>query len=474
MKDKSININIRNTNNNIIKDKKKRKRRSRRSKNSKKKQQALGQPIQAVGPSSVTSYPSYNNDNEAKKNAENYISPKNMLMLTNGDETKTNKNNLMLTNGDETKTNKNNLMLTNGDEAKTNKNNLMLTNGDETKKTNKTITKKTLIETPIKTPIRQYIMEKSKPIEYTQEGLMKVKTLKLLRELMKTAMPSIDDKLLKKISNENKSEAIKKFLSKYNKPSDKTTPTKFTTQSATTEPDELTPKKPVETPQPIKFTTQTATTEPPDELKQKPVQYTQEELMKMTNKKLQELINSALSNTDSKLLPKKITGKNKKEAIKEFLELYNKPSEKTTPKKFTTQVATTEPDELTPKKPVETPQPIFTTQTATTDDDSDYNMKTLHKLKDLKKEPAFKKLKTYPDQTPFFNNQKISETPKKTSSQKGRKIQFDTPEPTTTEKAINNKYNNELLAFIEQDNPDIETENAIKQILKNSISSPDA
>jgi hypothetical protein len=92
MKDKSININIRNTNNNIIKDKKKRKRRSRRSKNSKKKQQALGQPAQGYSPSSVTSYPSYNNDNEAKKNAENYISPKNMLMLTNGDESQTNKN----------------------------------------------------------------------------------------------------------------------------------------------------------------------------------------------------------------------------------------------------------------------------------------------------------------------------------------------------------------------------------------------
>lgn len=229
MKDKSININIRNTNTNILKkDKKKRKRRSRDGKN--KNKVPIGQPSQGPSQPYVTSYPSfigpqlpYNND--AMKHAEDYISPR------------TNKNQLLLTNG----------------EPETNKTKLLLTNAEPTIQSSntKSITKSRPIQTPIK---KSVIMPKSRQTQYTQEGLMKVKTLKELRELMKAAMPGIDNELLNKITNKNKSEAIKTFLNQYDKPSE-----------PTPEPQKIPPKQ-SETKPPSSFTSQTTSTIPEEAL----------------------------------------------------------------------------------------------------------------------------------------------------------------------------------------------------------------
>lgn len=247
MKDKSININIRNTNI-LKKDKKKRKRRSRDRKN--KNKLPIGQPSQGASQPYVTSYPSfvgpqlpYNND--AMKHAEDYIAPR------------TNKNQLLLTNG----------------EPETNKSKLLLTNAEPTiqSSTTKSITKSRPIQTPIK---KSVIIAKSRPTQYTQEGLMKVKTLKELRELMKVAIPGIDNELLNKITKKNKSEAIKTFLSQYDKPSEPTPeppkkseikpPRSFTSYKSTTSPKEST--SPFESPPPTKFTSQTpSTTDTEDE-----------------------------------------------------------------------------------------------------------------------------------------------------------------------------------------------------------------
>ncbi len=226
MKDKSININIRNTNI-LKKDKKKRKRRSRDGKN--KNKLPIGQPSQGASQPYVTSYPSfvapqlpYNHD--AMKHAEDYIAPR------------TNKNQLLLTNGEP--------------ETKTNKTKLLLKNSEPTEPTIQSSTTKSITKSrPIQTPIKKsVIMPKSRPTQYTQEGLMKVKTLKELRELMKVAIPGIDNKLLNKITNKNKSEAIKTFLNQYDKPSE-----------PTPEPPK-TPRKESETKPPSSFTTQTPTT----------------------------------------------------------------------------------------------------------------------------------------------------------------------------------------------------------------------
>jgi len=256
MKDKSININIHNTNI-LKKDKKrKRKRRTNTKKYNKKEGVSLGHPTQYKNQPVVTSYPMpsfigpqmpYNH--EAMKHAEDYISPK------------TPRTQLLLTNGEpETNKDRNNLLL-----------------GDSTTSTTSTSTKSPLkikILSPVKKP-------KSAPVQYTYQGLMKVRTLKELKALMKAAMPDIEDSLLNKITNKNKAIAIKQFLKAYDDestppasppptppasppPTRKSpTPTKFTTQAATTSPSAAT------TPQPItpttKFTAQTPTTTDDDD-----------------------------------------------------------------------------------------------------------------------------------------------------------------------------------------------------------------
>ena len=193
MKEKSININIRNTNNNIIKDKKKRKRRSRRSKNSKKKQQALGQPIQGYSPSSVTSYPPYNgpqlpNNYEANKYADDYLIPvpsRTQLLLTNGDEAKTNKNNLMLTNGDEAKS-----------------------NGPVPSTSKKMVIKQRRI---IKGKVLGNIDNND---DLFQMSIINLKAL--IKKKLKEVGVEISDKELKKINKENKLEKIKYYMDLYN------------------------------------------------------------------------------------------------------------------------------------------------------------------------------------------------------------------------------------------------------------------
>lgn len=356
MKDKSININIHNT---VFKEKKRKRKRNKNSKDGKnKKKLSIGQPSQGSSQPFVTSYPSfigpqlpYNHD--AMKHAEDYISPR------------TNKNQLLLTNGEpETKTNKTNLLLTNSEPI-------------ISSSTTKSITKNTPIKTPIK---RSVIMPKSRPTQYTQEGLMKVRTLKELRELIKAAMPSIDNKLLNKITNKNKSEAIKTFLSQYDKPSEPT-PER-----------QKTPHKQSETKPPSSFTTQTPTTT------------TQKVIMT--------------------------------------------PFESTQPPKFTTQ----------------------TPMTIDTDDGSMFQIKTLQKLRDLKKNPTRSNLfnTTYDSST--FIRPKIIETPITKSSKKGRKIKFETP--ATTETPFDDEGHNALYNELVKDHPDTATKNVIKKLIGNSITSP--
>ena len=102
MKDKSININIHNTNI-LKKDKKrKRKRRTNTKKYNKKEVVSVGQPTQYRNQSVVTSTPSYippkTDNKEAMTSAVDYLAPK------------TNRNNLLLTNGEpETNKDRNNL-----------------------------------------------------------------------------------------------------------------------------------------------------------------------------------------------------------------------------------------------------------------------------------------------------------------------------------------------------------------------------
>ena len=108
--------------------------------------------------------------------------------------------------------------------AKPRPQNLLLENGDDDQHGNRqanllgyvppTTSKKAPPITPLKL--------KMKPVEYTFEGLSKVKTLKELKILFKTAMPTISDKTLAELTKKNKSAAIKAFLKEYHK----TSPTK--------------------------------------------------------------------------------------------------------------------------------------------------------------------------------------------------------------------------------------------------------
>ena len=264
MKDKSININIHNTNI-LKKDKKrKRKRRTNTKKYNKKEGVSLGHPTQYKNQPVVSSYPMpsfigpqmpYNH--EAMKHAEDYISPK------------TPRTQLLLTNGEK--------------EQEKNRNNLLL--GDSTT-SNPVTTTSTSTKSPLKIKILSPVKKpKPGPVQYTYEGLMKVRTLKELKALMKAAMPDIEDSLLNKITNKNKAIAIKQFLKEYDDestppssppasppptppasppPTRKSpTPTKFTTQAATTSPIAATTPQPM-TP-PTKFTTQTPTTTDDDD-----------------------------------------------------------------------------------------------------------------------------------------------------------------------------------------------------------------
>lgn len=259
MKDKSININIHNTNI-LKKDKKrKRKRRTNTKKYNKKEGVSLGHPTQYKNQPVVTSYPMpsfigpqmpYNH--EAMKHAEDYISPK------------TPRTQLLLTNGEK--------------EPEKNRNNLLL--GDSTT-SNPVTTTSTSTKSPLKIKILSPVKKhKPAPVQYTYEGLMKVRTLKELKALMKAAMPDIENSLLNKITNKNKAIAIKQFLKEYDDESTppasppptppssppttrkSPTPTEFTTQAATTSPNAAT------TPQqstPTKFTAQTPTTTDDDD-----------------------------------------------------------------------------------------------------------------------------------------------------------------------------------------------------------------
>ena len=260
MKDKSININIHNTNI-LKKDKKrKRKRRTNTKKYNKKEGVSLGHPTQYKNQPVVTSYPMpsfigpqmpYNH--EAMKHAEDYISPK------------TPRTQLLLTNGEK--------------EPEKNRNNLLL--GDSTT-SNPVTTTSTSTKSPLKIKILSPVKKpKPGPVQYTYQGLMKVRTLKELKALMKAAMPDIEDSLLNKITNKNKAIAIKQFLKEYDDestppasppptppasppPTRKSpTPTKFTTQAATTSPNAATTPQPM-TP-PTKFTAQTPTTTDDDD-----------------------------------------------------------------------------------------------------------------------------------------------------------------------------------------------------------------
>lgn len=174
VKEKNINIHIKNTN--IIKEKPKRKKRRRnKKKSSKLNKTVLGNPYQYPSnqPIMITPpHPLYSND-EAKTYAKNY------LLLKNEPE-EGNKNNLLL-KGEENE-------------------NLNIQNNNKKITIKKTPKKKT--ETNVYT--------------YTYEGLMKIKTLTELRKAMKLLDPSISDSVLKKITGINKPEAIIRFLKHMN------------------------------------------------------------------------------------------------------------------------------------------------------------------------------------------------------------------------------------------------------------------
>jgi hypothetical protein len=354
MKEKSININIHNT---ILKEKKRKRKRNKKSKDGKnKKKLSIGQPSQGISQPYVTSYPSFiapqlPYNNEAMKHAEEYIAPR---------------------------TNKNQLLLTNGDETETNKTKLLLTNSEPTiPSSNTSVTKKTPIKTPIK---KSVIMPKSRPTQYTQEGLMKVKTLKELRELMKAALPGIDNKLLNKITNKNKLEAIKTFLSQYDKSSE-----------PSPKPSEPT-RKPPETP----------------------------------------------------------------------------------PRGFSSQIPTTTTSRIT-MTPFETPTPNFTSQTPMTidtDDGSVFQIKTLQKLRDSKKDPIRSNLfnKTYDSLS--FIRPKLLETPStqtiKTPLNKyGEVLKIEAPSKKDLDNALldqltegkDNEYKEIAKQFIKNSNVPVVAEN---------------
>jgi len=91
-----------------------------------------------------------------------------------------------------------------------------------------------LTNTPSKkhTPIKQKKTPTKRVQLYSFESLIKIKTLKELKQLMKSAMPSIPDETLGKLTNKNKKEAIETFLNQLNGKSPKKTPNKFTDQTA--------------------------------------------------------------------------------------------------------------------------------------------------------------------------------------------------------------------------------------------------
>ena len=165
-KEKSININIKNTN--VIKDKTKRKKRRRTKKqnllNSDKK--VLSNPYQYPMQTFITPPMNFNTNEEAKKYSRNYL-------LLN-DKEDANKNNLLLLEGKKDDNDKNTLLLGKPMQLK---NNLSI-----------------------------------KPVKYTYKSLMGVKTLSQLRNIMKNKAPDIPNEVLDEITNLNKGKAVLAFL----------------------------------------------------------------------------------------------------------------------------------------------------------------------------------------------------------------------------------------------------------------------
>lgn len=106
------------------------------------------------------------------------------------------------------------LLLTNGDEAKTNKNNLMLTNGDEAKTNGPVSTSKKMV-------IKQRRIIKGKVLgnidnndDLFQMSIVNLKAL--IKKKLKEVGVEVTDKELKKINKENKLEKIKYYMNLYN------------------------------------------------------------------------------------------------------------------------------------------------------------------------------------------------------------------------------------------------------------------
>ena len=145
--------------------------------------------------------------------------------------------------------------------------------------------------------MNQIKISKTKPVEFTYEGLSKIKSLKELKSIMKVAMPSIPDEMLKQVKGKNKDLAIKTFLQNLNSNSDIDRFITPSSKSSPIKPVEIPIEKPKEDSKKIskipklskKFTSQQATSEP---IIQPPEDQTAttEPVKKQTQKQKKEII----------------------------------------------------------------------------------------------------------------------------------------------------------------------------------------